>query len=159
MNKKNLKKIFFSLKTGRNRFCGRNERVSSPLNPMLLTSPHQSAIVIGVKSGPIDSRFNTIYSHHTSTMNNNKTNKPINKKLVVVGDPGCGKTQLLYRSEWNLVPDSHSTALLVLCCTVCCIWILKSECCEKLCDCCTAIKKQLCESAVFWKNCVENRDI
>ena len=59
--------------------------------------------------------------------------------------------------EWNLVPDSHSTALLVLCCTVCCIWKLKSECCEKLCDCCTAIKKQLCKSAVFWKIFVENR--
>ena len=59
--------------------------------------------------------------------------------------------------EWNLVPDSHSTALLVLCCTVCCIWKLKSECCEKLCDCCTAIKKQLCKSAVFRKFFVENR--
>ena len=35
MNKKNLKKIFFPLKTGRNRFFVRNGTVSSPLNPMV----------------------------------------------------------------------------------------------------------------------------
>ena len=69
----------------------------------------------------------------------------------------CCRVVHSWAAEWNLVPDSHSTALLVLCCTVCCIWKLKSECCEKLCDCCTAIKKQLCKSAVFWKNFVENR--
>ena len=34
MNKKNLKKIFFPLRTGRNRFFYRNGTVSSPLNPM-----------------------------------------------------------------------------------------------------------------------------
>ena len=34
MNKKNLKKIFFPLKTGRYRFFNRNETASSPLNPM-----------------------------------------------------------------------------------------------------------------------------
>ena len=36
MNKKNLKKNIFPLITGRNRFCFRNESVSSPLNPMVL---------------------------------------------------------------------------------------------------------------------------
>ena len=35
MNKKNLKKIFFPLKTGRYRFFNRNETASSPLNPMV----------------------------------------------------------------------------------------------------------------------------
>ena len=38
MNKKNLKKIFFPLKTGRNRFFHKNETASSPLNPMEATS-------------------------------------------------------------------------------------------------------------------------
>ena len=38
MNKKYLKKIFFPLKTGRNRFFYKNETASSPLNPMLLNS-------------------------------------------------------------------------------------------------------------------------
>ena len=39
MNKKNLKKIFFRLKTGRHRFFFRNGTVSSPLNPMVRTKP------------------------------------------------------------------------------------------------------------------------
>ena len=38
MNKKNLKKIFFPFRTGRNRFFYRNGTASSPLNPMYFTS-------------------------------------------------------------------------------------------------------------------------
>ena len=49
MNKKNLKKIIFPLITGRNRFCFRNESVSSPLNPMV----GMYMIVYEVGIGPI----------------------------------------------------------------------------------------------------------
>jgi len=48
MNKKNLKKIFFSLRTGRNRFFFRNGTASSPLNPMIYTVFHRISGIHGI---------------------------------------------------------------------------------------------------------------
>ena len=55
---------------------------------------------------------------------------------------------------WSRVESctpQHSTALFVLCCVLCCIWKLNFECCEKLCNYCTALWKLLWKSAVFWQ--------
>ena len=60
------------------------------------------------------------------------------------------KDSQLYTRVESCTPQ-HSTALFVLCCVLCCIWKLNFECCEKLCNYCTALWKLLWKSAVFWQ--------
>ena len=85
MNKKNLKKIFFPLRTGRNRFFYRNGTVSSPLKPMvepLETGIREKDQVTGSRNREDLERDTLVRAIHLDTHRDTLKNKTptLNKK-------------------------------------------------------------------------------